>query len=423
MASLEAVTDYDVVIAGGGMVGASLALQLCRYSQQQLKLLVVENFAPPAPRSGQDGQVLHYSPSFDARSTALSYSSRLILDSLGLWPQLSQHVAAINSIHVSDRGNFGSTTLDYQDVGWQALGYVVENAWLGKVLLAELQAQANITFMAPAQVECITPRRNSVALTVQQGGASSTVVTQLAIIADGANSGLRKKLGIEAQVSDYRQSALIANVSFKEPHNGRAYERFTDQGPLALLPLTDDGSRQPRAALVWSLPHQQAAQLSDCDQATFLAALQQRFGHRQGELVRVGERFSFALQLIEAREQVRSGIVIMGNAAHSLHPVAGQGFNLALRDCTRLSRLLVAGLQRGQRLGELALLQQYCDQQYFDQRKTIGFSDQIPALFRREQWAVSLLRGMGLGMLDIVPGAKSQFIYHAAGLHDGAALG
>lgn len=420
--SSTSTVDYDVVIAGGGMVGASLALQLSAYSREQLKVLVVESFPLPPVTAGASANPPQYSPSFDARSTALSYSSRLILQSLGVWPLLARHLADINTIHVSDRGHFGSTVMQHEDVGWPSLGYVVENAWLGNVLLATLRQKANIDFMALASVEVIQPRRQGVTLTVRQQDQRQAINAQLAIIADGANSGLRQKLGIATTVSDYRQAALIANVSFDKPHNGTAYERFTDQGPMALLPLTDDDRGQPRAALVWSLPHRQARSLCDGDENSFLGCLQQRFGHRLGEFTRVGERFSYPLKLVEAEEQVRSGVVVMGNAAHSIHPVAGQGFNLALRDCTRLSTLLVQAFERQQELGALPLLQQYSQQQYFDQRKTIGFSDRLPALFSSEQWAVSLLRGMGLGMLDVSPMVKSQFIHHAAGLHDGTAL-
>jgi 2-polyprenyl-6-methoxyphenol 4-hydroxylase len=419
-----AQNSYDVVIAGGGMVGASLALQLSQHSGGRLKVLIVESFPIPAAdrANAQPQPVLGYSPSFDARSTALAYSSRLILEGLGLWPTLCRHIADISSIHVSERGRLGSTTMHHGAVDWPALGYVVENAWLGKVLMASLQQQPNVDFMAPASVVDIKPRRQQVELLINQAGKQHSLTAQLAIIADGANSGLRQQLGIQTRVVDYQQSALIANVSFKKPHRGCAYERFTRQGPMALLPLTDDETGQPRAALVWSLPQQQARELCECEPAIFLVALQQRFGYRQGPFTRLGEHFSYPLQRVEAIEQVRSGMVVMGNAAHSIHPVAGQGFNLALRDCARLSRLLVDAYQQQRPLGDLALLQQYYQQQQFDQRKTIEFSDQLPGLFSRPQLAISLLRNLGLGVLDLMPAAKTQFIYHAAGMHDGAAV-
>lgn len=416
----------DIVIAGGGMVGASLALQLSVRSNYQLKIMVVESF--PLPLT--DAQPLHYNPSFDARSTALSYSSRLILEPLGVWGDLSRHIAEINHIHVSERGRFGSTLMHHSDVDWPSLGYVVENAWLGNVLLEQLKNIPSVEFCCPASVVAVNPDTDGVCCRIEHKNQdadkstvqSSEVLAQLVVVADGAHSGLREQLGVTAQTVDYRQTALIANVCFQQSHQGMAYERFTGDGPLALLPLTDTDSREARAALVWSLKKDIADQLLDCDEQEFLDALQQQFGHRQGQFTRVGQRASYPLQLVEAQEQVRSGIVVMGNAAHSLHPVAGQGFNLALRDCSRLTTLLVQQFVDGGRLGDLSLLQRYAEQQQFDQRKTIGFSDRLPALFNSRQLPLSILRSLGLLALDLTPALKNEFILQAAGMHNGAAI-
>lgn len=416
--SANTAVDYDIVIAGGGMVGISLALQLASRSADQLKVLVLESFSVTASKS--DTANTEYTPSFDARSTALSYGSRLLLEPLGLWQKLSQHLADITQIHVSDRGHFGSAMMHCEEVNWPALGYVVENAWLGKVLMGELATKPNIDFIAPASVAAIQHSADGINVTYRLGDKDSTCSAQLAVIADGANSNLREKLGIDTICNDYQQTALISNVGFREPHLGCAFERFTDQGPMALLPLTSTLPNEFRSALVWCMPEPQAEQLCNASDEQFLQTLQRRFGHRQGEFTRVGQRFTYPLQLLQAREQVRSNLVVMGNAAHSLHPVAGQGFNLALRDCGRLAQLLAQASRQGQPLGELALLQRYVEQQHFDQQKTIGFSDQLPALFGNKQWPLSVLRGLGLGLLDITPAAKSSFIHHSAGLHDGA---
>lgn len=416
---MSQVHHTDIVIAGGGMVGASLALQLSVRSNYQLKIMLVESF--PLPHSDQ--QPLHYSPSFDARSTALSYSSRLILEPLGVWSDLCRHIADINHIHVSERGRFGSTSMYNSDVDWPSLGHVVENAWLGNVLLERLKTISTVEFCCPASVVEINPDTDGVCCVVEHSAAQrSEVLAQLIVVADGAHSGLRQQLGIATRNVDYQQTALIANVCFQRAHQGTAYERFTAEGPLALLPLTDSDSGEARAALVWSLEQEAAEYLLACDEDRFLQALQQQFGHRQGQFTRVGQRASYPLQLIEAREQVRSGMVVMGNAAHSLHPVAGQGFNLALRDCSRLTTLLVQQFSAGGRLGDLSLLQNYAEQQQFDQRKTIGFSDQLPALFNSRQLPLSVLRALGLLALDLTPAAKNTFILQAAGMHNGAAI-
>jgi 2-polyprenyl-6-methoxyphenol 4-hydroxylase len=404
------MTDYDVVIAGGGMVGASLALQLDHYSGGTLKLLVVEPYSFSTDS---------YQPSFDARSSALSYGSRVIFQRLGLWSALSQQASAIESIHVSERGRFGSAVMHACSMQLPALGYVVDNAWLGKVLLDEVSKRPAIEWRCPAVVDDVVFLREGVSICVDE----QTVSAQLLVVADGAQSRLRQQLGIEKSQQDYQQTAIITNVTFSKPHRGYAYERFTDWGPMALLPLRNDVSGQARAALVWTMSEQQADELSTLPDTEFLSCLQDRFGNRQGQFLKVGQRHLYPLSLIETQEQVRSNMVIMGNAAHSLHPVAGQGFNLALRDCARLSEGLVAAQKQQQALGGLKVLRAYAEQQQPDQHKTIGFSDQLTKLFTHYQGGWSLIRNVGLTALDLLPAAKKQFVAHAAGINNGAALG
>lgn len=412
-------TAYDVVIAGGGMVGASLALALSRGSGGELSVLVVESF--PLPESAERAPA--YRPSFDARSTALSWGSRQIFGKLGAWRTLQQHATAIEHIHVSDRGHFGSTLLHAEEQGWPALGYVVENAWLGNVLLGELRRAPGVEFCSPASVVEVQGRAGDALLQVRRGEDLRDYRAQVVVVADGAQSGLRRQLGVEADVNDYRQVALIANVCFDRPHGGTAYERFTDTGPVALLPLADSEDGQPRAALIWTLDGDDAAQLMAADEGDFLGRLQRRFGYRQGRFTRVGERAQYPLQLVEAQEQVRPHLVIMGNAAHSLHPVAGQGFNLALRDLARLARLLCEAHGRGRALGELPLLRQYLERQEADQRWTVGISHSLPALFGNANPVLSVARNLGLAALDVVPPAKSRFVELTAGMAPGTTRG
>lgn len=416
-------SHYDIVIAGGGMVGASLALALSESSQAlpgaaqgALSILLIESF----PLNLQLKQPV-YSPSFDARSTALSCGSRLIYETLGVWPTLAKHCTPIESIHVSNRGAFGSTVMDAAELQWPALGYVVENAWLGNALLAALATKENVTVAAPATVQAIENTEEACSLTLLRGEVVCNITSSLVVVADGADSGLRQQLGIEHQTTVYEQSSLVANVCFNRPHDGRAFERFTQQGPVALLPLSDSEQGEPRAALVWSLPPEQAQQMLECPEDEFLAALQQQFGHRLGQLTKVGKRVSYPLRLVESQEQVRHRIVVMGNAAHSLHPVAGQGFNLALRDCVRLTEIVSGAARQGQDFGALSVLQGYWQQQQLDQQKTTQFSHHLPALFSSRQWPLAITRQLGLSLLDIMPAAKKAFVHQTAGMFDGAA--
>lgn len=411
--------DFDVVIAGGGMVGASLALMLSVHSGGRLNIALVERFPlKPAPDTGS----IPYTPSFDARSTALSQGSRSLLEPLGVWPALAQHLCAIDRIHVSRQRGVGTMTMQPEQVGWPHLGYVVENSWLGQVLLQALGQGDRVELLSPASVEQIVPVADGARLDLSVDGETRCCHSQLVVVADGAGSSLRRQLGIGMRERAYGQSALIANVSFSQPHRGCAFERFTRQGPLALLPLPDSPDGQPRAALVWTLPEDEVEDWLAADEASFLQQLQTRFGHRLGRFQRVGERFAYPLLLTEAEEQVRSGIVIMGNAAHSLHPVAGQGFNLALRDVARLSQWLVPAHRQHQSLGALPLLQHYQQSQAPDQQRTTVFSDRLPGLFSADSPVPGLLTGLGLAALDGLAPLKRTFIRYAAGMHDGAPL-
>lgn len=420
--SEKASAEYDVVIAGGGMVGISFALLLNHLSGGSLRILVAESFAAPAHTNTQPV----YRPSFDARATALSYGSRCILDNLGIWNTLQHHTTAITDIHVSERNRFGSVALNAQQRGWPALGYVVENAWLGNVLISELRKHPSIEWLNPAQVLDCQPSTELANVIIEHNGEQKTIQTKLLAIADGAQSGLRTRLNIGTHEHNYRQQAIIANVCCEKSHEGWAYERFTDWGPMALLPLSPaqhDGATRSRMALVWTMKADRAQQLLNSSEGIFLNTLQQRFGNRQGRFIHVGQRNSYELKLTEASEQVRRQIVLIGNAAHSLHPVAGQGFNLALRDVQRLAEIISQASAGRERIGELGVLRRYQERQALDQWKTLLFSDRITALFERPGLIVGGLRHFGLLALDLNTELKNRFIDHTAGFHPGAALG
>jgi len=404
------LANVDIVIAGGGMVGVSLALQLDALLPSDISILLVEGFSLPDPEASD---ATEYHPSFDARSTALSYSSRLIYERMQVWDALQSWLCPIESIHVSSRGRFGSAVMRAQEYDWPALGYVVENAWLGQSLLQALYRRDRVQVCSPAKV--IAVEASEVGVRLGLDGPLPQLNAGLLLVADGSDSGLREQLGVAVSEKSYDQHALVANVSFAEPHGGCAYERFTSDGPLALLPLlpADDANR---CGLVWTLPPAEAQQLLACPQDEFLQALQTRFGYRLGRLQQVGERYTYGLALLQANEQVRQGVVVMGNAAHALHPVAGQGFNLALRDVAELGRVLCEGLAAGLPVGDLDMLQRYQQRQSADQYKTIQLSDRLPGLFMHQDPLLGLGRDLALSGLDILPGLKREFVRHAAGV-------
>lgn len=400
--------EGNVVIAGGGMVGISLALHLARCLPPGLGISLVESY----PLRGGSGD---YHPSFDARSTALSYSSRLIYEELGLWQTLSRWAEPIRRIHVSSQGRFGSSLMDADDHGWSGLGYVVENAWLGRVLLEALVSTPRIRVISPASVAGARAQDGRMRVSLESTDAGD-VEADLLVIADGAQSRLREQLGLGASQHSYNQHALVANVAFAGPHEGVAYERFTPSGPMALLPLPATPESAHRAALVWTLPEERAEALAVAAPADFLRALQRVFGYRLGRAVQVGERFTYPLSLVQARESVRRHVVVVGNAAHALHPVAGQGFNLALRDVAALASVLAQAAAGGESVGDPTVLARYAARQQADQQRTIAASDVLPGLFMQADPVFGLARDLALSGLDLSRAAKALFVRHAAGV-------
>lgn len=399
--------QYDVVIVGGGMVGASFALDLARRcAGADLKILIVEAIA-----SGD----LDNQPSFDARSTALSFGSKTIYEAIGLWSALAETATPILQIQVSDRGRFGSTQLTHQEQGVDALGYVVENRELGRVLNHSLAASTVIDQLAPATITRIVPQASGMQLTVLNGERETELNGALVVLADGGRSPICKNLGIGHKQADYGQHAIITNIAFELPHEGTAFERFTDSGPLAVLPLASfDGLN--RGALVWTVAAEHSAELLECDDRLFLAKLTEYFGSRLGEISHVGKRFAYPLVLTQAQEQVRPGLVLLGNVAHTLHPVAGQGLNLALRDSASLAEHLESACRQQCGLGEMAVLQPYLESQDADQQQSILFTDQMVKMFSNNELMKSSLRKLGLVGMELMPSLRNQFARAAMGI-------
>lgn len=393
-------SDCDVLIAGGGMVGASLAVALAGLP---LRIELIE--AIPAGSAGQ--------PSFDARTTALSRSSQHILATLGVWPAVARQAAPILKIHVSERGRLGTTVIDAGEQDGEALGHVVENRLLGAELWRTLAASPNVTVRSPATVTRATNCEDALEVQVEEAGNSSVIRARLLVVADGARSTLREALGISARTTPYDQSAIVANVSVETPGSGSvAYERFTADGPLALLPAGGD-----RYVVVLTRRNGEAEVVERLPDSAFLDLLQSEFGFRLGRFRRVGARSSYPLALVEAERVTADRVAIVGNAAHGLHPVAGQGYNLGLRDAAALAELIAIEMRRTDArpdAGRQALLADYAGWRRPDQRKVVAFTDGLVRLF--DTGGLGPLRGLGLLLFDNLPGAKRLLARETMGL-------
>lgn len=402
---------YDLLIIGGGMVGASLATALLPVAHSLgLSIAVIE--AQAMPGAGEP-----YQPSYDARTTALSFGARSFYERTGVWQRLAEHLTPIEHIHVSDKGHFGAARLHAKEEGVPALGYVVENHWLGRVLLDHLRdkGQGAVDLICPAEVVSLTHQTEGYRVEVQSGGDRHECIAQLVVMADGGRSELRNTLGIPYSQESYQQYALVSNVSIDRPHAGVAYERFTATGPMALLPSESQGYEH-RCGLIWTLPEASIDRVLNLSDKAFIRELQETFGYRAGRFMRVGERYHYPLKLTVAQEQVRTGLVMLGNAAHSLHPIAGQGYNLALRGVTDLAETIVASCRQQRALGDLEALQAFEQKRRQDQFRTIAFSDKTMKLFSNTNSISALGRDLGLQLLDVSPPLKSLLARSAMGL-------
>lgn len=397
----------DVAIAGGGLVGASLALAL---AQLQLRIVLIE--AMPFGAAEQ--------PSFDERSTALSNGSRRIFEQLGVWSLMEREATPVRRIHVSDQGRFGFARIDAKEQGLNALGFVVVNRVMGAALWRRLSEQPAITVLAPAKVRAMHLQPDAQRLECEVNGQLRSVEAKLAIAADGARSTLRQSAGIGSSSWDYEQVALVSNVFSQHFHNHVAYERFTPSGPLALLPLTEG-----RCGLVWTFKSEAGNEMAQLPDAEFLARLQDAFGFRLGRFTRVGSRQLYPLSLTRSDEYVAERLAIVGNAAQTLHPIAGQGFNLGLRDAVSLAEVLADGrAQDGNQTGDAfdpgdgMWLQRYREWRAADRGNIVRFTDGLVRLFSQPLGPLKLLRNVGMLAFDLMPAAKdalSQLSLGAAG--------
>ena len=383
--------DADIAIVGAGMVGITAALLLAK-RLPSLRVTLFDQY-PLEPKQEV------FQPSFDQRATAIAAGSLDALSELDVMQHLYPLSGKINKVHVSDKGHWSSTGFSAQELNVKQLGLVVPNAALGECLVS-LLAQSTVHRVAPVNVEQISAISNGYKIVA--GG--KCITTRLLILADGASHGLKVKLGIESARFNYQQSAVIANVRCTKPHGGVAYERFTADGPMAMLPLADPNTM----AMVWTLNDTDRA-LAELSDEALLEQAQKRFGDRLGNFVALSKRDVYPLSLVEAKEQVRAHLVLLGNAAHFLHPVAGQGFNLSVRDTMALvdaieKNIKSAGLEG---LGNLTFLLDYQSKRENDQWLTTQYSHQLINWFSSDHWLNYIPRQSAMLLLNALPLLKN----------------
>ena len=399
--------QQQVIIVGGGMVGLSLALMLAK-SNIAVKLLEAVKYP-----NYDDENATPYHSSFDARNTALSRRSVQIYQKLGLWEALQQHATPILQVHITEQGSFGKARLIAEQEKVESFGQVIENAWLGRVLLTQVRQQPLIELIDGVQVTALTQDSDYVQIEATRNDESISATAKLLIAADGRDSFCRQAIGVGVDEHDYDQVAIVTTVQTSKPHQQVGFERFSALGPLALLPLPGEYRR----SVVFPVQKGTEAQfLGEENDQYFLDTLQQTYGDRAGKFEKTGKRFCYALSQVLAHKQAVGRVVLMGNAAHTIHPVAGQGFNLCLRDADVLVRYLTEQLSKSDDIGNPENLLAYEQSRLKDQQRVIKFCDSVVRGFSNQNPVLKLLRNTGLVAFDVIPGIKPLVANYAMGL-------
>ncbi|WP_236345925.1 2-octaprenyl-6-methoxyphenyl hydroxylase [Enterobacter cancerogenus] len=369
----------SVIIVGGGMNGATLALAISHLTQGQLPVHLVEAVAPQTTNH----------PGFDSRAIALAQGTCQQLSRIGIWQAIAECATAIKTVHVSDRGHAGFVTLDAHDYRIDALGQVVELHDVGLRLFRLLQDAPGVTLHCPARVANVSRSEEAVSVTLENG---TTLEGQVLVAADGSRSAIATRFGVQWQQEPYGQVGVIANVSTAGAHNGRAFERFTQHGPLAMLPMSHG-----RCSLVWCHPQEKADEVLGWSDDRFCNELQKAFGWRLGRITHAGKRAVYPLSLTTASQCISHRVALVGNAAQTLHPIAGQGFNLGLRDVMSLAESLAQAWSEQKDVGGYAVLSHYQNRRRADKEATIGVTDGLVHLFAN-RWG-PLVAGRNLGLM------------------------
>jgi len=380
-----------MAIVGGGLVGASLALALAPLG---LRIALVEAVPPAAGEQH---------PSFDERTTALANGTVRAFRTLRVWEAMEREAAPIRRIHVSDQGRFGSARVDAADQGLEALGYVAPNRAIGAALWQGLAQAPDVETIAPARVTGSELAGDVRVVRFDAGDESRELAAKLVVAADGMRSLVREQSGIGVERIEYGQTAITAVLVAQRFHDYVAYERFTDAGPIAILPLTD-----ARCGMVWTVPPVEVERLLALSDEDFLHEFQRAFGFRLGRFLRIGRRATYPLVLSQAERHSAARLAVVGNAAQGLHPIAGQGFNLGLRDAMSLAEVIADRRLEGVTdPGTSGLLEDYAQWRATDRRRIVQFTDGLVRVFTTPLGAVRSLRSLGLLAFDVLPPAKS----------------
>ncbi|MFP2506095.1 2-octaprenyl-6-methoxyphenyl hydroxylase [Buttiauxella gaviniae] len=388
----------SVIIVGGGMAGATLALAISHLTHGKLPVHLIEAAAPESAAH----------PGFDARAIAIAQGTCQQLTRIDVWPAIKDCATAITTVHVSDRGHAGFVTLEAQDYQIPALGQVVELHDVGLRLFALLRKAPGVTLHCPQRVASFTRETDKVSVKLDNG---ECIEGQLLVAADGSRSQLGAQCGMTWQQQAYQQVAVIANITTSQLHNGRAFERFTEHGPLAMLPMSDG-----RCSLVWCHPLAAQADIAQWDNERFCNELQRAFGWRLGRITHAGARAQYPLVLTTATQSVSHRVVLVGNAAQTLHPIAGQGFNLGLRDVMSLAENLAVAHEASQDIGSYGVLAEYQQRRHEDKIATIGVTDGLVQLFANHWVPLVVGRNLGLMVMEHFTPARDALAMRTLGL-------
>ncbi len=390
--------DYDVVIIGAGMVGASLA---CALAPSGLRIAIIESVTLSNEQQ----------PSYDDRGITLSPSSQRILEYIGVWQRVQSYTTAIKKIHISEQGRFGFTHLDAAETGNSALGHIVVARSLGMALHKQMSAFKNVKLICPAELKYFQRIDSGMTLEIARSNNTKTISTGLLVGADGGHSLVRRLAGINTKEKDFKQTAIVANVTTQKRNNATAYERFTSHGPIALLPIDTN-----RSVLVFTVNKKNAKRYLNMPDKDYIKAVETEFGRRLGKIEQVGQRCSYPIVFIEAIEQFQQQLILLGNAAHSIHPNAAQGFNLGLRDVAGLAECIFMGIEKGLTTDDIGILEAYIKLRQADQQRVMRFTNGLASSFYNELPLLGVARNAAMLLLDSIPDLKSSFIETTMGL-------